>query len=536
MLDTGLIDGTTTAVSTTRLENGRIAGAVAALATDRKAVAADDLELVFNTDARVYDGRFANLGWLQELPDSITKITWDNAALISPSLYKARGLKIGDVVSMKVGGRSIEAAVFPVPGMSEHTVAISLGWGQGPDSGSIANGAGFNAYPIRTTKNPWIATGATMSPTGGRYAFAQTQDHGAMDALIPDVPLGSIQERLPTIVRETTLDDYRSHPDFAQHRVHVAHRLSLWEETNLDGARFKWGMSIDLNTCTGCSACVTACQAENNVPVVGKDQIARGREMHWIRVDRYFKGDDPAAPEAVFVQPVTCMHCENAPCEQVCPVAATVHDKDGLNVMVYNRCIGTRYCSNNCPYKVRRFNWFDYWRREPIREQEGLFAVKPDYYTSDGPNQWRRMQMNPEVTVRNRGVMEKCSFCVQRINEAKIEYKNEWAQAGGTASSPDWSIPDGVIKTACEQACPTGAIVFGDLADNDSSVTKLQKKKVSYQLLEELNTKPRLRYLAKVTNPGVPRAGGKNGDHGSYSDAAAGTHAAASTNAEEVRS
>ena len=539
VLDTGLIEGTATPVSSTRIENGRIADAVKAFAVDRKAVAADDLELVFNTDARVYDGRFANLGWLQELPDSITKITWDNAVLISPSLYKARGLKIGDVVSIKVGDQSIEAieaAVFPVPGMSEHTVAISLGWGQGPDSGSIADGAGFDAYPIRTTKNAWIATGATMSPTGGRYAFAQTQDHGAMDALIPDVPLGSIQERLPSIVRETTLDDYRSHPDFAQHRVHVAHRLSLWEETNLDGARFKWGMSIDLNTCTGCSACVTACQAENNVPVVGKDQIARGREMHWIRVDRYFKGDDPAAPEAVFVQPVTCMQCENAPCEQVCPVAATLHDKDGLNVMVYNRCIGTRYCSNNCPYKVRRFNWFDYWRRDPIREQEGLFAVKPDYYMSDGPNQWRRMQMNPEVTVRNRGVMEKCSFCVQRINEAKIEYKNEWAQAGGTASSPDWSIPDGVIKTACEQACPTGAIVFGDLADTKSNVTRLQQKKVSYQLLEELNTKPRLRYLAKVTNPGVPRASGGNGHQDSHSDAAAGEHAAASTIAEEVRS
>ena len=377
-----------------------------------------------------------------------------------------------------------------------------------------------------------------MSPTGGRYAFAQTQDHGALDALIPDVPLGSIQERLPTIVRETTLDDYRSHPDFAQHRVHVAHRLSLWEETNLDGARFKWGMSIDLNTCTGCSACVTACQAENNVPVVGKDQIARGREMHWIRVDRYFKGDDPAAPEAVFVQPVTCMQCENAPCEQVCPVAATVHDKDGLNVMVYNRCIGTRYCSNNCPYKVRRFNWFDYWRRDPIREQEGLFAVKPEYYTSDGPNQWRRMQMNPEVTVRNRGVMEKCSFCVQRINEAKIEYKNEWAQAGGTASSPGL-VDSGRghqdrVRAGLSQPAPSCSAIS---PTPTPAWPELQQKKVSYQLLEELNTKPRLRYLAKVTNPGVPRAGG-----GSTVITAVirtrlpATHAAASTNAEEVRS
>jgi molybdopterin-containing oxidoreductase family iron-sulfur binding subunit len=353
-----------------------------------------------------------------------------------------------------------------------------------------------------------------------------------MDALIPEVPLGGIQERLPTLIRETDLDDYRGHPDFAKHRVHVAHRLSLWEETNLDGAKFRWAMSVDLNTCTGCGACVTACQAENNIPIVGKDQIARGREMHWIRIDRYFKGDDPAAPEAVFVQPVTCMQCENAPCEQVCPVAATVHDKDGLNVMVYNRCIGTRYCSNNCPYKVRRFNWFDYWRRDPIREQEGLFAVKPDYYTSGGPDEWRRMQMNPEVTVRNRGVMEKCSFCVQRINAAKIEYKNEWAKEGGAAESPDWNIPDGAIQTSCQQACPTGSIVFGDLNDPKSEVSRLQKKQVSYQLLEELNTKTRVRYLAKVSNPGTPRKAAHD-DHHHADD---GGHAAATTLAEEVRS
>jgi molybdopterin-containing oxidoreductase family iron-sulfur binding subunit len=416
--------------------------------------------------------------------------------------------------------------------MAANTLAIALGWGQGADAGPIADGAGFDAYPVRTTTAAWIADGATMSSTGGTYSFAQTQDHGAMDALIPEVPLGGIQERLPTLIRETDLDDYRGHPDFAKHRVHVAHRLSLWEETNLDGAKFRWAMSVDLNTCTGCGACVTACQAENNIPIVGKDQIARGREMHWIRIDRYFKGDDPAAPEAVFVQPVTCMQCENAPCEQVCPVAATVHDKDGLNVMVYNRCIGTRYCSNNCPYKVRRFNWFDYWRRDPIREQEGLFAVKPDYYTSGGPDEWRRMQMNPEVTVRNRGVMEKCSFCVQRINAAKIEYKNEWATEGGAAESPDWNIPDGAIQTSCQQACPTGSIVFGDLNDPKSEVSRLQKKQVSYQLLEELNTKTRVRYLAKVSNPGTPRKAAHD-DHHHADD---GGHAAATTLAEEVRS
>ena len=532
ILDAGMIADTAWPTAAPSLDAGRIAGGVSNLAAARSRVAADDLELVFTTDARVYDGRYANLGWLQELPDAVTKITWDNALLISPSLYKARGLKTGDVVSVKVDGREIEAAVFPVPGMAANTLAIALGWGQGADAGPIAENAGFDAYPVRTTTAAWIADGATMSSTGGTYAFAQTQDHGAMDALIPAVPLGGIQERLPTLVRETNLEDYRTHPDFAKHRVHVAHRLSLWEETNLDGAKFRWAMSVDLNTCTGCGSCVTACQAENNIPIVGKDQIARGREMHWIRIDRYFKGDDPSAPEAVFVQPVTCMQCENAPCEQVCPVAATVHDKDGLNVMVYNRCIGTRYCSNNCPYKVRRFNWFDYWRRDPIREQEGLFAVKPEYYTSGGPDEWRRMQMNPEVTVRNRGVMEKCSFCVQRINAAKIEYKNEWAKEGGAAESPDWSIPDGVIQTSCQQACSTGSIVFGDLNDPKSEVSRLQKKQVSYQLLEELNTKTRVRYLAKVSNPGTPRKAAHD-DHHHADD---GGHAAATTIAEEVRS
>ena len=514
ILDAGLIAGTAAALATpARFDGVRVGGAVRSLMDGRKPVAADDLELRLLPDPRIYDGRFADVGWLQELPDPVTKITWDNAALLSPAFCRERGLREGDVISITVGKRTIEAAVFPVPGMNDHTIGMTLGWGHAEDVGPIAGGAGFDAYPIRTSATPWIMAGVDVKDTGRDYAFAQTQDHGAVDALSPSTVFGGIQERLPSIVRETNLDDYRAHPDFAKHRVHVAHRLSLWEETNLDGARFRWALSVDLNTCTGCSACVTACQAENNIPVVGKDQIARGREMHWLRIDRYFKGDDPDRPEAVFVQPVTCMQCENAPCEQVCPVAATVHDKDGLNVMVYNRCIGTRYCSNNCPYKVRRFNWFDYWRREPIREQEGLFAVKADYYTSDGPNEWRRMQFNPEVTVRNRGVMEKCSFCVQRINEAKIEYKNEWAQAGGTEFSPDWRIPDGVIKTACQQACPTNAIVFGDLAQDDSEVTRLFAKPVSYQLLEELNTKPRLRYIARVSNPAVP-LGKPADDHG----------------------
>lgn len=481
-----------------------------------KATDGDSLDLVLMQDPYLYDGRFGNLGWLQELPNPITKVTWDNAACMNPALMKKQGLALGDMVQIWTPSQeySVKAAVFPVPGMDEHTIALALGWGRGPDAGRIADGAGFNAYKVRTSTAPDIISGAQLTNISERYDFAHTQDHGTADAIDPNVPLGKdsggVQGRLPTIVRETTLSDYQHHPDFAKHAVHVAHRLSLWEETNLDGAKFKWGMSVDLNTCTGCGACVAACQAENNIPIVGKDQVARGREMHWLRIDRYFKGDDASKPEAMFVQPVTCMQCENAPCEQVCPVAATLHDKDGLNVMVYNRCIGTRYCSNNCPYKVRRFNWFDYWRRDPIRKQEGIFAVKPDYYISGGPDEWRRMQMNPEVTVRVRGVMEKCSFCTQRISEAKITYKNKWAQEGGTKHSPDWSIPDGVIRTACQQACATDAIVFGDLADTSSKVYELQKRATSYGLLEEINTKPRLKYIAKVRNPGGSAKG--NGD------------------------
>jgi molybdopterin-containing oxidoreductase family iron-sulfur binding subunit len=247
--------------------------------------------------------------------------------------------------------------------------------------------------------------------------------------------------------------------------------------------------------------------------VVGKDQVLRGREMFWIRIDRYFRGSDPAKPEGFAIQPVTCMHCENAPCEQVCPVAATVHDKDGINSMVYNRCIGTRYCSNNCPYKVRRFNFFDYQRREPQRE-EGLLKVKPEYYVEDGPDVWLRMQFNPEVTVRMRGVMEKCTFCTQRIQAAKIKYKNAWAKSGGTASGVDnFPMPDGAVETACQQACPTNAIIFGDLNVSDSKVAKLHRSGRSYQLLEELNTKTRLQYLARVTNPAIERESGDADDH-----------------------
>ncbi len=493
--------------------------ALGAMCTAAAANSGTEMELAFAFDAKVGDGRFANLGWLQEVPDVATKVTWDNALLMSPATARSLGFKQGDMAKVTVGSASMEAAVWALPGHADNCATIALGYGRGEAGGRIANGAGFNAYPLRTT-TALGGSKASISKTGSTYAFAHTQDHGAADALIANVPTDGIQARLPSLVRESSLENYKAHPDFARHVGHVAHRLSLWEESNLDGAKYRWAMTIDLSTCTGCSACVVACQAENNVPIVGKAMVARGREMHWIRIDRYFRGKSVDNPSGFAVQPLACMHCENAPCEQVCPVAATVHDEQGINVMVYNRCIGTRYCSNNCPYKVRRFNFFDYQKRTPDRE-EGFLKVGLDYYKDipnsdypidEKPDAWSRMQHNPDVTVRSRGVMEKCSFCMQRIQEAKIRAKNAWAKAGGVDSGREtWSVEDGAVITACQQACPTQAIVFGDLNDPKSRVSQMVKSQLSYELLEELNTKPRVKYLARVKNPGVDHS---HDDHG----------------------
>jgi molybdopterin-containing oxidoreductase family iron-sulfur binding subunit len=313
------------------------------------------------------------------------------------------------------------------------------------------------------------------------------------------------------LYREGTIDQYNADNAFVKHIGHVPHSLSIYAEHQFEGAQYKWGMSIDLSTCTGCNACVAACHAENNIPIVGKDQVLMGREMHWLRIDRYFAfesdghgGYDGNQLSGVAIQPLTCHHCENAPCEEVCPVAATVHDKDGLNVMVYNRCVGTRYCSNNCPFKVRRFNYFDYFRRDPLRST-GMLQVQPDYYikTQSGGKTLRAMQFNPDVTVRMRGVMEKCTYCTQRIQRVKIATKNAWVKLSEAQkkADPRVSIPDGSIVTACEQACPAGVIVFGDLMDEKSRVTTLHKEKRSYEMLEELNIKARTKYLARITNP-----------------------------------
>lgn len=523
-LNDGVVVGTAHPLEKPAAQAAAVAAALQSLAPS----GGNKLEVTLVRDAKVYDGRFANITWLQELPDPVSKLTWDNAAYISLGLAQSLGVRKGDLLSVTAGGATLQAAAWPMPAMADDSIRLHLGYGRTSDhAGPVAGEAGFNAYTLRTTGAMSIVTGASATKAGGSYPLAHTQDHGAADALIPSVPMQGVAERLPALIREDDLKTYQNEPGFAKHRVHVAHRLSLWEESHLDGAKFRWAMAIDLTTCTGCSACVTACQAENNIPVVGKEHVMRGREMHWIRIDRYFKGTDAAKPLGVAIQPVACMHCENAPCEQVCPVAATMHDKDGLNVMVYNRCIGTRYCSNNCPYKVRRFNFFDWHRKDPVRDG-GFMMVKPDYYTKDGADPWTSMQFNPEVTVRMRGVMEKCTMCVQRIQRAKITHKNAWAKSGGNGATAgsgggnNWSIADGTFTTACAEACPSQAITFGDLNDANSKVAKLHASGRAYGLLEELNIKPRVQYLAKVRNPSVSfdHSGHdhSHGDHGHDDD------------------
>ena len=507
-------------------------------------------EAVYAPSASVWDGRFANNGWLQETPDPRTKIVWDNAVVMSPKSARELGVSDGDMVAVKAGGRVVNAPALRCPGIADKTVILELGYGRSA-AGNIGNDAGFDFGRLRTTDAMHIRPETTVTNVRideGTYTLATTQDHHTVDVSSTFAGAG-VQERLPQLLREADLAEYEKHPDFASHRVHNPHRLSMWEERNLDDAMYAWGMTIDLSTCVGCNACVVACQAENNIPIVGKEQVVRGREMHWLRIDRYFSfahsssGYDADTLTGVGFQPMACVHCENAPCEQVCPVAATVHDHDGLNVMVYNRCIGTRYCSNNCPYKVRRFNYFDYHRRSPMREST-ILQVKPDYYTqrSATPNELKQMQFNPEVTVRMRGVMEKCTYCIQRIAEARIEAKNEFAKirsdvgrqllrgeglddATSTTAFESERVPieDGRIVTACEQACPTQSIVFGDLHDPNARVTQLQKNDRAYELLQELNTKPRTQYLARINNPhgkGDPghheggHGGGHSADHG----------------------
>jgi len=484
----------------------------------------ESLEVVFYRDSKVDDGRYANNGWMQELPDPVTKITWDNAVLVSRKTARELGVANGDVVEISLNGKKVSGPVWTQPGMADYSLGLALGYGR-EKAGRVGTGVGFNAYKIFSGK--YIETGATIRKTGATYVIATTQSHWSMEGR--------------PAVREANLDDYNKDKTFAQemHEKEPPVVQSLYPNP-LDEAKktalHQWGMAIDLSSCVGCGTCVLACQSENNIPIVGKDQVHRGREMHWMRIDRYYTADpakeklgdsfqaDPDQQFAEWIddvqavnQPMLCQMCESAPCENVCPVNATVHDQEGLNVMAYNRCIGTRYCSNNCPYKVRRFNYLDFNKR-PLSELKG-----PDYSTAifghktDGkldilrwwkdPNSGMRtedewdlikLSKNPDVTVRMRGVMEKCTYCTQRIEQAKISQKVK----AGASDNVRLKESEGTIpKTACQQACPAQAIVFGDVSDPDSSVSKQKLLPLNYSVLGELLTKPRTTYLARVRNP-----------------------------------
>jgi molybdopterin-containing oxidoreductase family iron-sulfur binding subunit len=402
------------------------------------------LELVFRPDPTIFDGRFSNNAWLQELPKPLTKITWDNPALVSPATAERLGVINGDVVEIAHEGRTLKAPIWISPGHAKDSITLFLGYGR-TRAGRIGNDRGYNAYAIRTTESMWTAQSIEIRKTGEKYQLVSTQEHQLMENR--------------DIVRSGTVQDY------AQAQRESSEEPSLYPE--FESADYAWGMSIDLSACIGCNACVIACQSENNIPSVGKDQVANNREMHWLRIDTYYKGSMDA-PEMLF-QPVPCMHCENAPCEPVCPVGATTHSAEGLNEMTYNRCVGTRYCSNNCPYKVRRFNFFQYanW---------------------DIPS--LKLLQNPDVSVRSRGVMEKCTYCVQRINHARISAKKE-----------DRPIREGEVQTACQAVCPAEAIVFGDIHNPESQVSRRKAEARNYALLADLNTRPRTTYLAHLRNP-----------------------------------
>ncbi len=443
----------------------------------------------FVPSGTVYDGRFANSGWLQELPDGLTKLTWDNAACISTKDASALGVRTGDVIAVTAAGRTLEIAAYVLPGQPAGVIGLPLGYGR-THSGNVGTGVGFNTYLLRTSA-AFHTTSAEVKPTGATYALAMTQDHHIIDR----VGFEGRQERIGQkgasgrIIREASFAQYKADPHSLRRDEHGNVSLKLFDPPHRFNDPHAWGMSIDMTACVGCNACVVACQAENNIPVVGKDQVRMNREMHWIRIDRYFKGlaDDPN-PQVVH-QPMMCQHCETAPCEQVCPVAATVHDTEGLNTMVYNRCIGTRYCSNNCPYKVRRFNYFDFHSKDPRGSAKPWLGI-PDTQQLESIDKIKRMMFNPEVTVRMRGVMEKCTYCVQRIRAVQSEKRNR--------NEP---VKDGDVVTACQQACPTQAIVFGNLNDKDAKVRELHASQRAYGVLDELDTRPRTQYLARLRNP-----------------------------------
>jgi MoCo/4Fe-4S cofactor protein with predicted Tat translocation signal len=434
----------------------------------------DSIEIIFRPDPNIYDGRWSNVGWLQEMPKPVTSLSWDNAAIVSGATLTKLGLEEDDIVEITVGNGRVKAPVIVAPGHPDNSVTVYLGYGR-EFAGRVGSGQGFNAYLIRNTWAPFYATGA-IRKLDGKWGTAITKSHfqdqrgktfgeqgQGNNSLEADEALGP-----RGIIRYATLDEFKANPNFAHEgegRDTPSRDTSIFPNWPYNEPN-AWAMSIDMNSCTGCNACIVSCYAENNIAVVGKQQVRIGRNMQWLRIDTYFEGD-LAAPRAHF-QPMACQHCENAPCEQVCPVGATVHTPEGLNLMVYNRCVGTRYCSNNCPYKVRRFN----------------FLLYSDYETES-----LKLMRNPDVSVRSRGVMEKCTYCVQRISAAKIE-----------ADKENRNIRDGEIVTACQQACPADAIVFGNMNDPNSRVSKLRAQQRSYQVIADQNARPRTQYLAEVLN------------------------------------
>ena len=482
-LHDGVVEGTAFAAETASVNTAAIAPAVQGVKPG------SGIEVVIRACPKLADGRYANNSWLVEIPDPLTKLSWDNAALISMATARNLGVENGDFLTIGTGdGSQVKIPAWILPGHADESVTVYLGWGRTvSDDLKVAHGTGFDVYPLRTSSQQWVLAGASVSRGEGSHKLVCTQEHGTMAGR--------------ALVREATAAENAADPQWApkmspldqaarlQGKVEKDINNSLWEERGYDKglaakdeqvrkSPYQWGMVMDLNACTGCQACMTACVAENNIPMVGKVQVARNREMFWIRCDRYFTstGDDDlqmAEDPQVASMPVPCMQCENAPCESVCPVAATVHSPDGLNAMVYNRCIGTRYCSNNCPYKVRRYNYLDYLGTVP---------------------ETKKMAFNPDVTVRSRGVMEKCTYCVQRINGARIEAK----LSGKVVGDGDNDVH---VTTACAQACPTQAITFGNIIDTNSHVAKLRGSDLNYGLLSELNTKPRTTYLGRVRNP-----------------------------------
>ncbi|MEO6003543.1 MAG: TAT-variant-translocated molybdopterin oxidoreductase [Opitutus sp.] len=514
---------------------GSAAGALNA-PTKVEAFSASNLEVRFVTDYKLDDGRFANNGWLQELPDPITKISWDNAILISPRLAKELGVypkgsniqvarvessgfqqgrEVSFIGELTLNGRTVRAPLHIQPGLSNYTIVLPLGYGR-TKSGHVGTNAGHNFYPVRTAAGQHFATGGKLVATKETFTLANTQEHWSMEGrdIIREANVTGGPESYaenPSFVRSFGMESHSpsilgvkgEQMSPAERATVIPRGNSLYTTPSFDGVH-QWGMSIDLNTCIGCNSCVIACQAENNIPIVGKDQVQRGREMHWLRLDRYYSDGNADAgafggegnhvlPEdpQVSIQPMLCVHCELAPCETVCPVNATVHDDEGINAMAYNRCIGTRYCANNCPYKVRRFNFFDYNQRQ-------LDSLYMGPAGPQGMPELVKMVKNPEVTVRMRGVMEKCTYCTQRVQNGKIQHKIKVAKAG---HAEDVAVPDGTIKTACQQVCPVDAIVFGNILDPKSAVSKAKALGQDYAVLGYLNTRPRTTYLGKLRNP-----------------------------------